>query len=193
MKQRGFTLVELLVALAIMALLVLASYRALSTLLESERDLARAQEKWQGLRLAFDRMEADLQRALPRRARLLGGTEAAFVGLSDAAGGTSFRFTRSGSSSEDPGLGGQRVEYRYADGRLELLLWPALDNAPGATPQTLTLIEGVAALRAKYAARDGQWYGLWPIAQDTTALPRAIDLELDLAAGETLHRVVVLP
>ncbi|HEX3136894.1 MAG TPA: prepilin-type N-terminal cleavage/methylation domain-containing protein, partial [Casimicrobiaceae bacterium] len=56
-KRSGFTLLEILIAIAIVALLALMGYRALSALSESESRLSAEATKWRTLDLFFARLE----------------------------------------------------------------------------------------------------------------------------------------
>ncbi|CAG1004202.1 MAG: type II secretion system protein GspJ [Burkholderiales bacterium] len=188
----GFTLIELLVALGILALLVIGGYRGLDTLIESERHLAAEQEKWRALSLFFDRLEADLQRALPRPARGAAGPEPALLGDQGQGDRARLRLSRAGDAGVDFARAGQRVEYRRDGERLVLVLWPAFDNAPEVSPQVLTLLEGVESWSLSFL--QGQaWVERWPPPGDKAALPRAVEVKLQVRGGQPLQRIIVLP
>lgn len=188
----GFTLVELLVALGILSLLMLAGYRGLTSLMDSERHLAAEQEKWRTLSLFFDRLEADLQRALPRGVRVGTGTEPALLGASAEGGSARLVLSRAGDARPEYARSGQRIEYRHREDRIELVLWPAYDNAPEAGPQVLTLIEGVESWTLRFA-RGKLWVDRWPPPGSSGVLPQAVETTLRLRGGQPLQRLVVLP
>ena len=120
---RGFTLVEALVAIAILGLVALLAWRATAAMTDSEVRLANESARWRELDTVVARVEADLRAALPRRARSGSATEAALsLAPQDAAGDALLIFTRSGPDAVDEaGSGGQRVGYRLRDGRIEAL------------------------------------------------------------------------
>ena len=66
---RGFTLVEALVAIAILGLVALLAWRATAAMTDSEARLAHESARWRELDAVVARVEADLRAALPRRAR----------------------------------------------------------------------------------------------------------------------------
>ena len=65
-RQRAFTLVELLVALAIFAIMSGAAYRALTSMLDSREALQKESRKWRDVALVVGRLERDLE--LPQAA-----------------------------------------------------------------------------------------------------------------------------
>ncbi|HSS70418.1 MAG TPA: prepilin-type N-terminal cleavage/methylation domain-containing protein, partial [Casimicrobiaceae bacterium] len=68
--RTGFTLVEVLLALVILAVIAVLGYRAVAALSESETRLSAEAARWRTLDLFFARLEGDLRQAMPRPARL---------------------------------------------------------------------------------------------------------------------------
>jgi len=63
---RGFTLLETLIALAILAVISTLGYRAVSALVDSEAQLTSESLRWRTLDALFARLESDLRQALGR-------------------------------------------------------------------------------------------------------------------------------
>ena len=59
-RQRGLTLIELMVALAIFAVLGVLSYRALAEVSTSRTRLEEGFERWRSVGRAMQRIDADL-------------------------------------------------------------------------------------------------------------------------------------
>src|SRR5207253_8006967 len=99
-NSKGFTLVELLVALAIFALMSAFAYRALDGMLEARVSLQKESRKWRDVALAIGRLERDLGAALPRRA--LGSNGTTLMPLSSAldanSGAQGLALTRAGNA-----------------------------------------------------------------------------------------------
>jgi len=189
---RGFTLIELLIALAIMAMLSVLGYRALASLTDSEAQLSAEAQRWRSLDSLFARLEADLRQAVPRAVRNGGQTEPAWVGVTDPAGNGEVRFSRAGPEfAAEPGIAGQRLAYRWRDGLIEVLYWPHYDQPPTVAPTVYALVDGVARFNLAYLDEQNAWRDRWPSLANE-APPRAVHVELVLASGETIERLLVL-
>ncbi len=191
-RLRGFTLVELLVALAILAMLSVLGYRAIASLTDSEVRLSAETARWRSLDALFMRLEADLRQAQPRDTRVASGVEPAWLGDADADGNADLRFSRAGPEFLlEPGSAGQRLGYRLRGGAVEVLYWPFIDTAPGALPAAYALAGGISRFRVEYLDGQGTWRGRWPVAGERP-LPRAVRVELTLTEGTTVERWMVL-
>ncbi len=189
---RGFTLVELLIALAIMSLLSLLGYRAVASLADTEGRLAAEAERWRALDFFFAHLESDCRQAVPRRARVGNDLQPAFSATTDARGDALLVFSRAGAEFVlEPGSAGQRIGYRLREGSIEILYWSAYDLPDGATPAAYALVAGVAKLELAYLDSRGAWRDRWPIF-DEPALPRAVRAEVELADGKRLQRIMAL-
>jgi general secretion pathway protein J len=194
-RSPGFTLVEVLVALLIAALVGVLSYRGLDGLLRADTQLEDASARWLNVHRFLAGFEADVRSAVPRGGRDAGGTDQPAMIGQPTAGlpfGAQLALVRPNDPqfSQAPPL--QRVAYRFADGRVDLLLWPAADLPPYGDPQRVGLLDGVQEFSLRFFGRDGVWRDTWPAgAQDTTP-PRAVELRLEMrdpAYGGPLRRV----
>lgn len=190
--RRGFTLIEVLLALAIVAVIALLGYRALSALSESETRLTAEAARWRTLDLFFARLESDLRQAMPRPARLGEARAPAWVGTADALGNGALEFSRAGPEfTLEPGSAGQRLAYRFSNGTIEVLYWAGYDRPREAQPTAYPLVSDVARFRLSYLASSGTWVEAWPLAREAD-LPRAVRVELTLASGEVIERWLAL-
>jgi general secretion pathway protein J len=186
--SHGFTLVEALVAVAILGLVALLAWRATAAMTDSEARLAAESTRWQTLDVSMTRLEADLRASIPRRARRGSAVEPAWLlDRQDASGNATLVFTRAGPDAfNEPGVGGQRIGYRFRDGRIEALYWPQIDNPSSIEPATFPLIEGVAAFRI--VALAGQAVSdRWPVT-GSPELPDGVRIELTFGDGSTIER-----
>jgi general secretion pathway protein J len=191
--RSGFTLIEVLLALAIFGVVAVLAYRGTAALTDGETQLSAAAHRWQTLEALFARFEADIRQAVPRGARNGATIEPPWLALAtDGAGNAALVFSRAGTEfADDPGRAGQRIGYRLRGSTVEIAYWPRLDNAADAKPAVYTLVDGVAGFRIDYLTRAGQWRDRWPL-QDEADLPRAVRVHLTLDSGEAIERWFVL-
>jgi general secretion pathway protein J len=184
-RHHGFTLLEVLLALAIMATLAITGYRALSGMIDGGEQITRERERWRDLDLFFARFEYDLGHVLPRAYRL-GAT--AFPGLFLRDDGLAFV---RGSPGEPP----QRIGYRWRDSQVELLYWPQLDAPAANAPVAYSVAGEVASWQVSFANREGQWVEQWGEAgpqADDAPLPRGARVVMVLNDGTRIERVFAL-
>jgi len=185
----GFTLLEVLVAVTIFALLGMAAYSGLDAVLKARARLDDENHQWRAVALFWTRLGRDLSAYVERPARLRGSApQAAFLGEPMAVGeyAAQLELTRLGAADagETPP---ERVAYRLREGKVEWLRWPALDSAPRATPDVAVLLERVAALEFSYRDSAGLWNARWPVSANQ-GHPTAVKVILQLETGEVLSR-----
>lgn len=194
--SRAFTLVELLVALAIFALLSAFAYRGLAALLESREALDRDARKWRDVALFVGRFERDVQAALDRPSLGPSGTTLAPVSSVLDLGGstaTGLALTRAGAALYANELAApQRVGYRLAEGRVERLAWPAVDSGPRAEVAATPVLADAHALAFRFLDRTGEWRRDWALPA-MQGMPLAVEMTLELAGGEKIVRIVDIP
>jgi len=214
--QRGFTLLELVVALAIFALLGAGAYRMLSAVLLANDRAAARQDEFSRLERAVRMLETDISQAIERSVRTgYGDVEAAFVGAAH-----SLTLTRGGWPNPRGAARGhlQRVEYYsgsmaeaaviagidVADQRQrpdvdagELILirrfWPVLDRAPD-SEATAAALAPVTKLGFRYRDSAGQWSAQWPTAiqRDDAALPTAVEITIGTRLVGDIRRLLAV-
>ena len=188
MSRNGFTLVELLVSLLIFGMLSAAGVALLSFSVRAQQVADVRLDELSAFRRAGALLTADLALAAPRMVRDTDGAPlAAFVG---GAGGEGLLlgFVRRGweNADEAPRPSLQRVEYRFAGGRLERRFFPLLDGAAPLEPTIL--LDGVRAVRLRYRDRSGEWRDRWnPTAADE--LPKAVELVTQSEATGTTRQL----
>ena len=195
-NERAFTLVELLVALAIFALLAAFAYRGLAVMMDSRESLDRDSRKWRDLALFVGRFERDVQAALDRPAVGPSGTAQAPISSNldlGGATGTGLAVTRAGASLYANVLAApQRVGYRLAEGRVERLAWPAVDAAPRAQVESIPVLEDVRSLAFRFLDRNLDWRRDWALPA-TQGTPLAVEMTVELGGGEKIVRIVEVP
>jgi len=192
----GFTLIEMLVALVILAMLSTAGYRGLNAMIQTREHLATETRRWQHLSQFFARMEQDVAQAVRRPVRdREGKTIDTWIGH-EAKGGeedAELTFTRSGIP--EPGstqFSPQRIAYRYEHESIVLLHWKSLDLAPKSVAVRYPLLESVREFKLRYMDSVGNWYPQWPISNIGLDLPAATEVSVTLTSGEKITRIFAL-
>ena len=188
-SSSGFTLIEVLVAIGILAIVAVLAYRATAAMTDGEARLAQETRRWRTLDAIFVRLESDLREAVPRHARNGDAIEPAWsIAPADSRGDSALVFTRAGPEfSVEPGIAGQRIGYRLDGDVLQIAYWPRLDNPPDASPAVYALASGIAAFRILALASDGTLVDRWPRAGESD-VPRGVKIELSLADGGRIER-----
>ncbi|MGZ8361000.1 MAG: type II secretion system minor pseudopilin GspJ [Allosphingosinicella sp.] len=169
---QGFTLVEMLIALSIFAMITAAGVTLLSLTARTQETSDRLLAEVGELRRAGALLNADLALAAPRLYRDRDGRpQRAFAGGAGDAP-LLLMFVRRGYDAGE-GSGLQRVGYRLRDGRLERLSFARVDG--GGDGIASSLIDGVGALRLRYRDAEGEWRERWD-PSDPTRLPVAVEL-----------------
>ena len=181
----GFTLLELLVALAIFGLLATMSYSGLRVILEQQSGTAVEAERLAELQKIYMLMQRDIEQAVDRPVRdEYGDEQPALVGadtLQLTRGGWSNPAARTRSSL-------QRVGYVFEDDQLVRYAWAVLDRAQDSEPLRQPLTASIEQLQLRYLAANDEWRSEWPDtiqsadpAAPAQALPRAVEVTLEHA------------
>lgn len=193
-STNGFTLIELMVAMAVFSVMAVIAYTGLAQVLDNQEALEAQRNNQRKLVMAFMRLEDDLDHVRPRSIRDISGDRlAAFVGRppdARASSESTLEFTRGGNTiivSSVPQSDLQRVAYRLDDeGNLSRLSWPSLDRAPGSDVKEYVLLTDIKELELRFFKEDKKWSDIWPpLGKESKneELPRG--LEIKITIGET--------
>ena len=178
--MKGFTLVEMLVALAIFGLVSAAGVTVMRFAVDNQAVVRAHTDRIGAFQRTRGMLKADLAQAATRRTRGQDGrsARASFFGPSSDRPGLLLSISRRGWDNPDaePRASVQYVEYRFVDGRLERAARPELDGAPLGTPQVL--IDRLRSVSVSFLWR-GQWVQNLP-GGTADALPQAVRFDMTI-------------
>ncbi len=190
----GFTLIEILVVLAIFSVLGLVSHELLSRTLHNQETLSARTDRLAEIHRAMTILQRDLMQAIDRPVR--DGLGDPMPSVQIGADGA-IVFTRTGWRNPlvAPRAELQRVGYRLQDEALQRFWWPVLDRAEDSEALEQTLLEAVT--QAEFLALDanGDEHAFWPTAEDAETNPplAGIILRLDCSPFGVLERIWPVP
>jgi general secretion pathway protein J len=189
------TLLELLVAVAILAVVSVMAYGGLKTVLDADEATARHAAALTDLQRTFFLIGNDIEQIVARPIRDAYGDSRPAL---DATQPLYLELSRRGWSNPAGRLRStlQRVGYLAEDGSLVRNAWYVMDRAQDSRPERSILLEGVTGLRFRLRGDGGEWHDTWPIAQGQDALatlPRALEIVLVTEQWGTLRRLMLLP
>lgn len=178
----GMTLMELLVAVALLGIAIPLAYRGLSGLMHANERTENEMARWQGLAFFFERLETDVAQAINRGSRGSDGSQ-----LPPWQGDSGFfEFTRWSGGERVP----VRQRFMFRDGRVWLLQLPLPDRGLASDPEPVMVLDGVARFQFAYLDPNGATVPVW---EDAMRLPAGLALDLTLFSGERITRLFATP
>lgn len=190
-REAGFTLVEVMIALAIFAMIAVAGVAILSFSVRAGAATAARLDGAAALARTVSLLSSDLGQAVDRPTRDEGGiARPAFTGGAGAAETPLLALVRGGWDDLDgaprPAL--QKVAWRLRDGVVERIAWPELDGAAPLAPAAM--MSGVADLRLRYRLA-GAWSDRWE-GRAGPPLPQAVEVTLVRRDGTSWRELMLV-
>lgn len=195
----GFTLLELIIAIAIFSLISVMAYSGLYSAQLTSQRVEEAGERLSALQVAFSLLARDLQQSVNRPVRdAFGEMQLAFMGAPTGVGAM-LEFTRTGlrNPAAFPRSSLQRVAYAVEEDELLRLTWPSLDRGYGAEPVRTPILTGVKQVELRFMNMEGNWVDQWPpvtLANATeSVLPVAVEVTVETEDLGKLVRLFRVP
>jgi general secretion pathway protein J len=155
MKARGFTLLEILIAMAIFTLIGIASTGVLTSVIDSDTLSSERFAKLQSLQRTMMTMERDIGQAVERKHRVNGEQSDVVIqgGEFDGSDADGIAFIRAGWQNPKlmlPRSTLQYVAYRLKDEKLERLSTIYVDSVIGTEPKVRTLLTDVSDFQVEF-------------------------------------------
>ncbi len=202
MTERGFTLIEVLVALALTALVAMLAYGALSSAISAGDSTQEEAQRLQTLDRVFQLLQRDLGLVLKRPVQNgYGEKQPAFAGA--VAGDGLLELTRAAwpNSRQQQRSDLQRVHYRWDGSVLWRDYWLHTDRGPVEAPVSVALSRDLKSIRLRFldgsagsaAADSSQWRDSWLARDSGDRLPAAVEVVVEMEAWGEVRRLFVLP
>ncbi|WP_047305080.1 type II secretion system minor pseudopilin GspJ [Pseudomonas fluorescens] len=187
MNQRGFTLLEVVVAIAIFSLLGLATYQLLDRVMRSDQRIQTQELQLRHLQRALSLLERDLVQV--RRHALKDDHSHSQALISQHQG---LRLLRGGwrNPLDYPRSDLLQVSHRFSDGQW---LRETQGLEQGSVSQVQPLLSGVELMHLRFIDALGQPHDSWPIGSEALSLPAAVDIELSAPGFPHIRRLILLP
>lgn len=196
---RGFSLLEVLIAMAISSLLYVGGYTVLDSVLTTNEVVSNQTEKLRKVQRAYHFIQKDIEQIIARPIRDQFGERLPAVDYSFGAEG-GLEFTRLGwrNPVNRPRSNLQRVAYRVEDDILIRDHWLVLDRSYDTEAKASEILPGVTELKLRfYNAKEKSWTDSWPPEKSQVKmLPKAIEMILlteDFGELRRIFRVVDNP
>lgn len=188
-RQQGFTLLEVLIAMAIFSLLGVACYQLLERITHIDDRIHQHERQLRHLQRALGIFERDLTQAI---AYPVDGSSArqALIGEPEQ-----IQLVRGGWGNplQQPRNNLLLVSYRWSGGQwLRQYRSHEADPALAGNAAQQTLLDGVRLKHLSYIDAQGQDHPNWPIDQAMLSLPKAIEVEFDAPGYPDMRRVILL-
>ncbi len=194
--QRGFTLIEVLVAMAIFGVMTVLAYQALGQSLTNADLLNSRTDRTRAIQQTIRLIGQDLRQVAPRPVRDSFGEGWRPAILTSLGNDFAIELTRAGwpNPAGLPRATQQRVAYRIQDDQLLRLHWLTLDPSVSSDPVSTVLLEEIDSIVFNYVDASGEISEQWPPGNDGTApviltyRPRAVEVVLTLPVEGEIRR-----
>jgi general secretion pathway protein J len=195
-KTKGFTLLEVLIALAILASLSVAAYQVLNQVQMSSIVTHEKEQRLAEIQRTLAIMDNDFRQMALRKFRTNGEDPGKLLLIakdnlmsSDSQG---IMFTRYGwlnPQMQFPRGEVTKVGYRITDGQLERIWWRYPDTPAGDSGNVMKLLTQVESMTFRYYYNK-KWVDTW---DNGDALPNAVSVKLKLKDYGEIERVYLTP
>ncbi len=195
--QRGFTLLEILVAAAILAIMAVMAYRGVNearvTVAGAEQHMERLREVQRAMHLLVN----DFRTLAPRPVRETIGDGYRSALLRDPNESSIVELSRGGwpNGAGTPRGTVQRLRYRIEERKLIREHWNVTDATLANEPVQRELLNEVVRVEIRYMNSGREWVPQWPPSESAADLgfrmrPLAVEITLELADYGVLQRLV---
>ncbi len=196
---RGFTLMEVMVAMFLLAIIGTAGFSMLQQITSSRTRIEAQSDRLVELQRTFYWLTEDITQIIDRPVR--SSVDSILPAFQyNLQGASLMDFTRAGWANPAADIlparsSLQRVSYSLEDDRLLRSYWYHLDSLEEAPTKRRQLLTGVEELTVRFMDPEGSWQDQWPPlnVEEDPGLPRALEFTFVLDDLGPVIRVFGLP
>jgi general secretion pathway protein J len=189
---KGFTLLEILIALFIFTIISVIMVTALHTVLSSQSATEKKANRLTELQTTLILMARDLEQTVNRPIISSKNTLDSFLGTP-----YSLTFTHAGLVNPLGELQRstlQRTQYFLDKQALIRRTWPVLDQTAKTQPNERIILKNTESIRFEYLDNKGRFHNSWPLPDDKESiLPKAVRVSLTIAQWGNLTQLYLIP
>lgn len=192
--NQGFTLLELLVAMAIFAAIAVMTYQGLAAMIATRERTEQEGSRLATLQSAMTMMGRDFEQMIDRPIRDEYDTPRPAV-VSPVGEQGEIEFSRGGvrNPTSSPRSTMQRIGYRLTGHALVRETWQGVDQVANTEPVRREVVTGVDEFHLRFLDNHRQWLPSWPPpdadADNPRLLPQAVEVTLTLDDWGTITRL----
>jgi len=183
-SQRGFTLLEILIAVAIFSLVSTATFSMLQQTIKASDVFDDKASYLVELQRAQRLLQQDFSQVVARTVRDQYGDVLPAVMSENMSWGTAIEVSRTGRANPlgKPRSNVLRLRYFFDGEKVIRRTWKQLDRAPEAEYLDQVVLKSVKTWQVRFLNSDKQWRDSWPedLEGTKTTLPNAFEIKLSL-------------
>lgn len=191
--QKAFTLLEMLISVAVFALMAAMAYGGLNQVIRSSAQIKISNETLSELQFALSSIEKDLLQLSNRKIRDEFGDEQAAIKVAQDR----LIFSRLGWANF---IGAQRshiqrVEYVIIENQLIRQYWTSIDQTVEQTPIQSVLINNIKSMSIKVIDSNQEIQTTWPVSDSgeaSSVTAKAIEINLELEQWGEVRKLIEL-
>ncbi len=191
-RSNGFTLLEMVVAVAIFAIMAAIAYTGLNHTIKIGQQVSESNQRLSELQFALSYFSRDWLQVSSRKVRNQYGDEESNIVIED----NSISFTRGGWANllQRKRSNLQRVQYLLVDNKLIRRHWLSLDQGIGEEPFDSVLLHNVNALEVHFVDALEKSIDTWPdeLVRDERR-PIALKIGVDISQFGKTWRYLEIP
>ncbi len=198
LKQRGFTLIEILIATLILAIIGVIVVKGLQSAITTKDNLNKVSQRLDQLQIGLTILNKDFQQLVNRPVTDTKGHKEPSLLFKNNNDGI-LKLTRGGylnPLSQEKRSTLQRVNFILDGHNFIRETWPNLTSKPNAKPYRQLLFTHVNSISWRFLGNDNQFYPIWPTgntnANKGSVFPKAVELTITLSNWGTVKRLFAI-